>query len=189
MTTSNNAVNTSLIAQSGTGAFAGSTSATFVTPTLGVSSATSINFGGGALSTYTATNTFVPTFTFAVPGDLSVAYTVQLGSYVVIGSLVIVQVALSFTPTFTTASGQAHIGSLPITANASINLWPGNLYSSGVTYPFSSYTSLIPTMPGSVNYFVLYAIGPPLTAITQMNASSFTSGTAIQLNTQISYFS
>lgn len=39
----NNAVNTSLSGQTGTGSFAGSTSPSFTTPTLGVASATTIN--------------------------------------------------------------------------------------------------------------------------------------------------
>lgn len=43
-----NAVDTTLSGQTGTGTFVGSTSPTLVTPTLGVASATSLNFGAAA---------------------------------------------------------------------------------------------------------------------------------------------
>lgn len=53
-----NAVNTTLSGQSGTGSFAGTTSPTFVTPVLGASSATSINFSStsGIIGTTTNNN-------------------------------------------------------------------------------------------------------------------------------------
>jgi hypothetical protein len=62
--------------------------------------------------------TWVPTVTFATPGDLSVSYASQVGRYTRIGSLVRVVVEIEFTPTYTTASGQLRI-SLPFEVTAS----------------------------------------------------------------------
>lgn len=52
----NNAVNTSLSGQSGTGSFAGTTSPTFVTPTMGAASATSVTFSSTTGIVGTTTN-------------------------------------------------------------------------------------------------------------------------------------
>lgn len=57
--------------------------------------------------------TFTPAFTFDTPGDLSVAYTIQDGRFVRLGDYVWFLVALSFTPTYTTASGVGRITGLP----------------------------------------------------------------------------
>lgn len=56
--TTNNAVNTSLSGQTGTGSFAGSTSPTFITPTLGAASGTSLAFSStsGIIGTTTNNN-------------------------------------------------------------------------------------------------------------------------------------
>ncbi len=60
----------------GSGSIALTTGPTFVTPVLGAALATSINFGGSSLSTYTANTSFGggTSFTFGTPGDLSVSY-------------------------------------------------------------------------------------------------------------------
>lgn len=85
----NNAVNTTLSGQTGTGTFAGSTSPTFVTPILGAASATSISFSStsGIIGTTTNNNaaagsvgeiisSVIPnatpvSFTAATPGNLT----------------------------------------------------------------------------------------------------------------------
>lgn len=78
--------------------------------------------------------TFTPTFTFATPGDLSVVYTTQQGSYARIGNLVFYSVGLVFTPTYTTASSEARASSLPFTTGAIS--WGLDLRSLGTTtYP------------------------------------------------------
>ncbi len=51
------------------------------------------------------TGTFTPTFTFDIPGDLSVVYTRQVGKYWLAGSVVHVTIDMPCTPTFT---GIAH---------------------------------------------------------------------------------
>lgn len=63
--------------------------------------------------------TFVPTLTFATPGNLSVAYTLRTGNYTKVGRQVIVNVVV-FTSTFThsSASGALQITGLPFAAGA-----------------------------------------------------------------------
>jgi hypothetical protein len=48
---------------------------------------------------------WTPTITFDTPGDLSVTYTTQLGVAMKIGTRVFLTCQVTFTPTFTTASG------------------------------------------------------------------------------------
>jgi len=69
-----------------------------------------------ALLSYTASTSFVPTFTFSTPGDLSVAYTIQTGRYIRFGNFVWFRAQLTFEPTYTTASGSARIDDLPVTS-------------------------------------------------------------------------
>lgn len=68
--------------------------------------------------------TFTSTFTFSIPGDLSIAYGSQAGKYVKIGKVVSVAFSLGWTPTYTTASGFARFGGLPFACD------------SGTKYPF-----------------------------------------------------
>lgn len=56
---------------------------------------------------------FTATVTCATPGNLSVSYTSRGGLYRKIGSLVYVYIAVNFTPTYTTASGELIISGLP----------------------------------------------------------------------------
>jgi hypothetical protein len=60
--------------------------------------------------------TFTPAMTFAVPGDLSVVYTTQEGTYIKVGKLVFCRLRLICTPTHTTASGNFAITGLPFTS-------------------------------------------------------------------------
>lgn len=69
------------------------------------------NSGGGiALQ---SSGTWTPVFTFATPGNLSVSYAVQAGYYIRIGNFVMVRLFITFTPTFTTSSGNMQITGLP----------------------------------------------------------------------------
>jgi hypothetical protein len=67
--------------------------------------------------------TFTPAITFATPGDLSVAYSFQVGTYTKIGNRVIASVNIvtsSFS--FTTASGTLSITGLPYTSDATATI-------------------------------------------------------------------
>ena len=95
-----------------------------------------------------ASGSFTPTVTFATPGDLSVSYAAQTGTYVRVGQMVLITVTLTFTPTYTTASGAFTITSLPYTitgtptaAVADLNssfAWPGSTDSMVVVRQTSS---------------------------------------------------
>lgn len=132
-----NSVGNGLTGATGTGLFVGSTSPTLVTPTLGVALATSINFGGSPLSNYVSEGLWTPAITFATPGNLSVAYSDQLGYYTRIGSFVRLSWYLTFIPTYTTASGAISITGLPFTSYGSGgNTAIGGFISGGLlTYP------------------------------------------------------
>lgn len=106
-------------ASTGSGSVALATSPTFVTPTLGVAAATSINFGGGALSTYIPWTTYTPTVTMVGGSDTVPVYSTNTGRYTQIGSTVFVEVYL------TGDGGNEGLGStsqmniaIPVTAGA-----------------------------------------------------------------------
>lgn len=77
---------------------------------------------------------FTPTLTFATPGNLSVVYATKVGTYLRIAETVWINIQLTCTPTFTTASGNLRIASLPLTVSGAsyIQLEQG---STGLTWP------------------------------------------------------
>jgi hypothetical protein len=82
-----------------------------------------------------AEGTWTPVLTFATPGDLSVTYSAQIGTYTQIGRLVHLTVDL-FTSAFThtTASGGVNITGSPYTALSSPAVTPrGDLAWQGIT--------------------------------------------------------
>lgn len=155
-----NAVGNSLTGSTGSGSFVGATSPTLVTPTLGVASATSINFGGGALSTYIPRTSFTPTFTFATPGDLSVSYATQVGFYSVDGDSVVVFINMAFTPTFSTASGDARIVGLPSSYLPGVSSQLSTVYLGSATWTWPAGRSQIfARTAASQNYLDLVGTG------------------------------
>ncbi len=156
----------------GSGAISLTTSPTFVTPILGLASATGINFGGSTLSTYLAAGSSTPTFTFATPGDLSVTYSVQSCNYYQIGGLVFYNYILVFTPTFTTASGVARFSVLPATTSVTSYSVVGNK-SANITYPVGC-TQIAAAPQSGTNYFQLVGFGTA-TAQTALTTANFVS--------------
>jgi hypothetical protein len=79
--------------------------------------------------------TWTPVLTFATPGDLSVAYSIQRGCYTKIGRVVIATVDLvTSTFTHTTASGAAQITGLPFAASSDTNYQSsGAAFWQGIT--------------------------------------------------------
>lgn len=175
-----NAVGNGLSGSTGSGTFVGATSPTLVTPALGAATATSINFGGSTLSTYTASTAWTPVFTFSTPGDLSVSYAVQTGTYVVIGALVYVTFILSFTPTYTTASGNATITGLPF-SGADVGF--GTTYISSATFPAGS-TYIVCQNAGTT--LVFKAFGSAVAA-QNVTTTSFATGSARNLEGSLVY--
>ena len=151
-----------------------STSPTLVTPTLGVATATSINFGQDALNYYDE-DTWTPTFTFATPGDLSVVYGTRVGTYIRIGKIVYYSMDVTFTPTFTTAAGAASFSGLPFTTVT--RSAAGIAYhDSDITYG-ASYTTLFIAAADSSTILELGALGSGQNA-RALDITNFTSGNA-----------
>lgn len=98
--------------ETGSGAAVFATSPTLVTPTLGVASATSINFGGTALANY-AEGTWTP----SDASGASLSLSSVAGIYTRIGRTVIAHGSVTYPSTADGSS--AKIGSLPFTANGS----------------------------------------------------------------------
>lgn len=104
---------TGVTASTGTVANVLSTSPTLVTPILGVAAATSINFGGTALSTY-AEGTFTPVLNFG-GATTGITYGTQTGRYTRIGRMVQYEVRITLTSKGS-ATGSATITGLPFAA-------------------------------------------------------------------------
>jgi hypothetical protein len=103
-----------------------------------------------------ATGAWTPMISFAAPGNLSVAYSVQTGRYTLQGDLVFLELKVAFTPTYTTASGAFVITGFPATF-ANVEAESGNLtIANGVMW-----TGQIQLRPGSA---------------TQLNLEQFSSG-------------
>lgn len=82
--------------------------------------------GGFLKDSQLTQSTFIPTFTFGTPGDLDPGYTTQEGYYIRVGDWVWFQMRLAWTPTHTTASGNAIFGGLPFASD------PGRAPCTGI---------------------------------------------------------
>jgi len=156
----NNAVNTSLSGQSGTGAFVGTNSPVLTAPTLGAASATSINFGVSTLDTYNtdAGGAVTLSLSFATPGDLSISSAVSSFVYTRFGNIVTLRVALVGTPTYTTASGNLRITGLPSIVQSTIN--GGGRFNSTSAFPYPSGTTMVaPAYIAGTDYIEVNAFG------------------------------
>lgn len=179
-----NQVGNALTGSTGSGAFVGATSPTLITPNLGVSSATSISFGGSSLNSYISRTAFTPTFTANTVGDLSVSYSTQVGWYRRIGDMAYFQINLICTPTFTTASGNLLIAGLPITPSVIDTPIPINQVS-GFTWP-AGRTFLTCAITSSSRLTIISsgsAVAPSV-----LTTTSIVSGAAISIYCGGSYF-
>ena len=181
----NNQVNVGLSGSTGTGNFVGANTPTLITPVLGSATATSVNFGGSTLNTYSALQTWTPVFTFATPGNLTVSYANQAGYYTRIGNIVTLFMNLSCTPTYTTSSGVVNITGLPFTANSNFNAV--GMALSVDNNPFPAGTSYISSLlGGGTSIITFYASGSATSggSLTTLNA---TTGVSFIMNVQITY--
>jgi hypothetical protein len=138
--------------ESGSNTVAFTTSPTFITPTLGVASATSINFGGGELGNYVPWTSYTPTVTSSTGGDTIPVYTTNSARYSRIGNVVFVQVYLTGDGGAEgNGSGVLRIA-LPIAVNASsiLNLVPCGYFTNGATNGM-----LLGNAAGSTSYIAL----------------------------------
>lgn len=157
---------------------------TLTTPNIGAATATSINFGGTSLSNYTE-GTFVPTLSFATPGDLSVVYSTHIARYTRIGRMVFGNIYMVCTPTFTTASGALQISTLPYTVGAYDGSGAVVLTNTGIT--FSSGKTYMNAQPVSgATYVYLTQLGSA-TASSQIGTTNLVSGVAITIEFDFTY--
>jgi hypothetical protein len=162
-----NAVNTTLSGQSGTGAFAGTISPSFVSPTLGVSSATSINFGGTSLANYQE-GTWTPAYVGS--GGGSATYSTQVGSYTRIGNRVFFESDLILTGS--TLSGNITISGLPFLPAI---LAAASIVCEGFTATATTAIQVLINTSGSTLGIYVFSAGTttPLTG-TQLSTTSQT---------------
>lgn len=137
----------SSVLKAAAGLFGAATPGTdFVAPGLATGSGLTMNTlrmlarltaGAGAIEEIAFdTGTFTPAFTFATPGDLSVAYASQVGWYLRIGVVVLYGCIVSFTPTYTTSTGDATFTGFPLANRATNPLPLGAVWSSStITWP------------------------------------------------------
>lgn len=119
--TTNNIINIAATGSTGTGNIVLATSPTLTTPVLGVASATSINFGGSTLSTFSTWATYSPTVTLVGgSGNTVPTYTTNTGRWMRIGNIVFFMVELINSSGGTAGAGTGQINiALPVTAGAS----------------------------------------------------------------------
>jgi hypothetical protein len=181
-----NPVGNGLSGTTGTGTFVGNNTPTLVTPVLGAATATSINFGGSTLSTYSADQTWTPVFTFATLGNLSVSYSVQVGTYSRIGNMVFVNFSMTCTPTFTTSSGNMQITGLPFTSsNTANNQSQGAIYLNLTTFG-TGYTMATLTQPPNTSYLEIIISGSTATTYV-LAAANITTGNQINFSGSVHY--
>jgi hypothetical protein len=143
--------------ETGSGALVFATSPTLITPTLGVASATSINFGGGALANYIPWTSYTPTVTSSVGGDTIPVYTTNSALYSRIGDTVFIQVFLTGDGGAEgNGSGDLRIA-LPVAVGAS-DL--GILRGNGIRLNNATYYTILANPVVGQSYFRLFYIDP-----------------------------
>lgn len=127
-----------------------------------------------------AEGVWTPTFTLAVPGNLTVSYSSQIGTSTRDGRKVAAQFNLVCTPTFTTGSGAIRVGGFPFTA-ASVG---ANLYGAPLTafegITKAGYSQFAAVLLDGTSTISLVASGSGVVA-DNVNATSIVSGAALTL--------
>lgn len=119
--------------------------------------------------------TWTPVLSFATPGDVSVAYSNQAGTYTKKGR----EISLHFnittsTFTHTTASGNLVINGVPFTANATM-IFTGALVWRGITK--ATYTDVSSVISGGTTSVTFQACGSGVTNALVVAADTPTGGT------------
>ena len=124
-------------------------------------------------------STWTPVITFATPGNLSVAYSTQIGRYQKIGRLVNAYFTLiTSTFTHTTASGALQITGLPFTSVTSAGIYMcGPLLWQGITK--ANYTSAVLQVISNVALAAIILSGSGQAAAEVTTAEAPTGGTLI----------
>jgi hypothetical protein len=125
--------------------------------------------------------TWTPVLTFATPGDLSVTYSSNSGTYVKIGNLVIAQfVLITSAFTHTTASGDCQITGLPFASGMDFSAH-GSLLWAGVTK--AGYTAITARVPSATSMIVPQASGSGVAVSNVAAADMPTAGSVVLAGT------
>lgn len=129
---------------------------------------------------------WTPVLTFATPGNQSIAYSTQIGTYAKVGRVVFAHYfILTSTFTHTTASGNLQVTGLPFTAaNDSITSM-GGLMWGGITK--AGYTDIGSRVNANTNLFEFGSSGSGQT-ISNVTSADCPSGGSIQLRGSVMYF-
>lgn len=122
---------------------------------------------------------FTPVLTFATPGDLSVAYSTQVGFYIKIGKQVTAAVSLvTSTFTHTTASGEVRVTGLPFTVlNNAQSQRSGGVQWQGITK--ANYTDMVPAAEANGTRCTIRASGSGQTIATISASDMPTAGSVV----------
>lgn len=137
-------------------------------------------------STSVLTGTWTPVFTFATPGNLSVTYSTQVGSYTKIGRQVTAWFSIVTSAfTHTSASGNATITGLPFAVQNVTGYFPrGPLQWGGITK--ANYTAVVCGPVLNTTNMVFQASGSGQASANIAAADMPTAGTVVLVGT-ISY--
>lgn len=129
---------------------------------------------------------WTPTLTFATPGNISVAYTTQYGTYTKIGRGVTVNLNIvTSTFTHTTASGILQVTGLPFAMKTQVGYFPAG--AGCITgYTKANYTSVAVIGGSAVTFLVFNASGSGQTHATLVAADMPSAGT-VHLHFNLKY--
>jgi hypothetical protein len=134
----------------------------------------------------TISDSWLPEFSFQTPGDLSVVYATQTGTYIRIQDWVIAYFYLDFTPTYTTASGTALINNIPYGSGLISNVYA--VIGTGEVAFSAGYTYGLMRTDTTLDNFVLLQAGHTTAGFALMTVTNIPSGTTfVNLAGQISY--
>lgn len=124
--------------------------------------------------------TWTPAFTFDTPGDLSVVYTKQNGTFDVCGRVATLFFDVTGTPTFTTSSSFFYITGSPFT-NGSLVEGSGGIHNKSTSLFYSgAQTQVSPVMWINRTDIVIQALGATANTTT-VGATTVTSGVALTM--------
>lgn len=132
--------------------------------------------------------TWTPVFTFATPGNLTVAYSTQQGGYTKVGRLVVlVGSVVTSTFTHTTAAGAAQITGLPFTsANIATQNYYATLQWQGINKT-GGYSSVATRLVSNSTIMDFVAQGMNL-GVSQVQATDTPTGGTLVLAWDLPYF-
>lgn len=132
---------------------------------------------------------YTPVLSAATPGDLSLSGESALGGYTRVGNRVDVWFDYTFSPTFTTATGDMHIGGLPYTSAAAGKCGGGviSYTEGGITWPTGK-TSINLSVIDNVTYMKIVAHKTAATSTYVQIDSGMASGGTYTVAGQVTYF-